>query len=119
MAVSRNPKIRSGVAGFARVCSAASGYAVQSANAHRAIALWPGFPCSSLHPGPVFLQRQPFGHQLPATGRETLVERLRAEDAIDAEMAKVVPQLAPPRNQGHVDIIGQRDRPSCPWWSTA
>src|SRR5438105_3266783 len=59
----------------------------------------------------VLWKRQPLGHQLAAVGLETLVEQLRAENAVDAKIAKVSPQLAPRTEKGCVDIIRHRDRP--------
>src|SRR5689334_8104943 len=59
----------------------------------------------------VLWKRQPPGHQLAAVGLEPLVEQLRAENAIDPEIAKVSSQFAPRTKQGDVDIIRHRDRP--------
>jgi len=59
----------------------------------------------------VLWKRQPLGHQLAAVGLEFLVEQLRAENAVDAKIAKVVPQFAPRTEKGYVDVIGHRDRP--------
>jgi len=54
------------------------------------------------------------GRQLRALGREALVEELGGEDAIDAEIAEVIAQLAPGSEQGHIDIVTHRDRADGP-----
>src|SRR5204863_5812700 len=59
----------------------------------------------------VFWKRQPLGHQLAAVGLEPLVEQLRAENAVDAKIAKISSQFAPRTEKGHVEIIRHRDRP--------
>src|SRR6267378_4548941 len=64
--------------------------------------------------GSVFSQRQPFGGEPAAIGREPLVQYVRGENAVDAEMTKVVAQLAPRPDEGHVDVIGHRNRPNPP-----
>jgi len=58
---------------------------------------------------PIFRQCQPCGRQLCALGREALVEELGAENAIDAEIAEILPQFAPRAEQRHVDVIGHCD----------
>src|SRR5215469_159563 len=63
---------------------------------------------------PVLWQCQPLGRQLRALGREALVEELGGEDAIDAEIAEVIAQLAPGSEQGHIDIVTHRDRADGP-----
>src|ERR1700730_16784773 len=60
----------------------------------------------------VLWKRQPLGHQLAAVGLESLVEQLRAENAVDPKIAKVVPQFAPRTEKGYIAIICDRDRPA-------
>jgi hypothetical protein len=69
---------------------------------------------SSRGVGSVFSQRQPFGGEPAAIGREPLVQYVRGENAVDAEMTKVVAQLAPRADERHVDIVGHRNRPNPP-----
>src|SRR5947208_5014661 len=69
---------------------------------------------SSRGVGSVFSQLQPFGGEPAAIGREPLVQYVRGENPIDAEMAKVVAQLAPRADERHIDIIGHRNRPNRP-----
>src|SRR6266851_7104207 len=73
-----------------------------------------GLSRSSRGAGSVFSQRQPFGGEPAAIGREPLIQYVRGENAVDAEMAKVVAQLAPRADEGHVDVIGHRNRPNRP-----
>ena len=64
-------------------------------------------------------QRQPLGQQLGALVSKALLQKLRVRDAVDTEVAEVVPQLAPRSKQGDVDIIGHRDRANGPVRVTA
>jgi hypothetical protein len=68
---------------------------------------------------PVFRQSQPPRQELAAVGKEKIVEELGAEDAVDAKITKVVPQLAPRAEQGHIDIISHCDRTNGPARTTA
>ena len=64
-------------------------------------------------------QRQPIGQQLAALGDKALVEQSDIRDAIDTEIAEVVPELAPGAEQGGVDVIAHRDRTNSPTRVTA
>ena len=44
---------------------------------------------------PLLAQRQPFGHKPAVIRRKPILQQLRALDAVDAEVAKVAPQLEP------------------------
>src|SRR5215471_16495861 len=64
--------------------------------------------------GPALRQCQPFGGELRALGRKPLVPEFGVEDAINAEIAEIVAQLAPGAEQGDIDIVSHRDRPDGP-----
>ena len=68
-------------------------------------------PLSVRRFGPVLAERKPLGEEPAVIGREAVIEHTCGADAVGAEMAEAIAQLAPCGDHRDIDIERQRDRP--------